>query len=86
MQTILRNADYTAQCLGTAQLIWALTEGGRHSSVGITNDYVLEGLAFEPCWKLDFPDQSRPAPMPIQPPVHRVPSPFAGSKAAGAWR
>ena len=54
--------------------------------VGIATRYWLDDPAFEPRWKRDFPDTSRPAPWPTQHPVQKVPRLFPGGKAADAWR
>jgi hypothetical protein len=59
---------------------------GRDSSVGIATRYRLDGLMIESRWGRDFPHHSISALGPTQSPVKRVPGPFAGDKAAGAWR
>jgi hypothetical protein len=58
---------------------------GRDSSVGIATRYGLDGPEIESRWGRDFPQPSRPALGPTQPPVQWVPGLFPGSKAAGAW-
>jgi hypothetical protein len=60
---------------------------GPDSSVGIATRYGLDGPRIKSRWGWDFPQPSRPALGPTQPPIqlysgYRV---FPGSKAAGAW-
>jgi hypothetical protein len=45
----------------------------RDGVVGITTRYGLEGPGIESRWGRDFPNLSRPAPTPTQPPVQWVP-------------
>jgi hypothetical protein len=49
-----------------------LSHGGPGSSVGIVTDYGLDGPRFGSLWGRDFPNLSRPALGPTQPPVQRV--------------
>ena len=56
-----------------------------HSVVGIVIRYGLDGLVIESQRGREFPQPSRPALRPTQPPT-RVPVLFAGGKAVGAWR
>jgi hypothetical protein len=51
---------------------------GRDSVVGIATRYGLDGPAIESRWGRDFPQLSRPALGPIQPPVQWVPGLFPG--------
>ena len=46
---------------------------GRDSSVGIATRYGLDGPEIESRWERDFPQPSRPALGPTQPPVQGVP-------------
>ena len=57
---------------------------GRNSSVGIATRYGLDDPGIESRWGRDFPNPSRPALGPSQPPIKWVPVLIAGSKAAGA--
>jgi hypothetical protein len=57
----------------------------RDSSVGIATRYGLDGPGIESRWRRDFPQPSRPAVGPTQPPVQWVSGPLPGGKAAGAW-
>jgi hypothetical protein len=63
-----------------------LLHGGRNSSVGIATRYGLEGPWIDCRWGRDFPQPSRPALWPTQPPMQWVPASFPGSKTAEAWR
>jgi hypothetical protein len=53
---------------------------GRDSSVGIATRYGLDGLGIESRWGRDFPQPSRPALGPTQPPVQWVPCLFPRGK------
>jgi hypothetical protein len=53
--------------------IRSLDTSGPGSSVGIATGYGLDGPGIEPRWGRDFPQLSRPALGPTQPPVQRVP-------------
>jgi hypothetical protein len=57
----------------------------RDSVVGIATRYGLDGPGIESRWGRDFPQPSKPALGPRQPPVQWVPGLFPGGKAAGAW-
>jgi hypothetical protein len=59
---------------------------GRDSVVDIAIRYQLDGPGMESRWGRDFPHPSRPALVPIQPPIQWVPGLFPGGKVAGAWR
>jgi hypothetical protein len=50
-----------------------LSRVGRDSVVGIATCYGLEGPGIESRWGRDFPQLSRPAPGPAQPPIQWVP-------------
>jgi hypothetical protein len=56
-----------------------------NSVVGIASRYGLDGLGIESRWGRDFPQPSRPALGPTQPPVQWVQGLFPGGKAAWAW-
>jgi hypothetical protein len=58
---------------------------GRNSSVGIATRYGLDGPGIEFRWGRDFPQPSRSALGPTQPPIQWVPGLFPGGKAAWAW-
>jgi hypothetical protein len=64
--------------------IITLTGTGRIALVGIATCYGLYGTGFEPQWRRDFPDPSRPVPRPTQPPVEWLAVPFPRGAAAGA--
>ena len=49
------------------------SNGGRDSAVGIATRYGLDGPGIESRWGRDFPQPSRPALGPTQPPVQWVP-------------
>jgi hypothetical protein len=57
------------------------TIGGGHISVSIATRYGLEGPGIDSRWGRDFPQLSRPALEPTQPPIQWVPVLFPG-----AWR
>jgi hypothetical protein len=71
-------------CLGLVSKLTFCTLG-RDSIVGIATRYELDGPGIESLWGWDFPQPSRPALGPTQPPVQWVPGLFPGGKAAGAW-
>ena len=48
-------------------------DGGRDSSVGIATRYGMDGPGIESRWGRHFPNPSRPALGPTQPPVQWVP-------------
>jgi len=48
--------------------------------------YGLDGPGIESRWRRDFPQLSRPALWPTQPPVQWFPGSFPEVKAAGTWR
>jgi hypothetical protein len=47
--------------------------GSHNSEVGIVTRYGLDGPGIESHWGRDFPDLSRPALKPTQPPVQWIP-------------
>jgi hypothetical protein len=53
-------------------------ESGPGSSVSIVTGYGLDRPGIETRWGRDFPQLSRPALGPTQPPVQRVPGPYRG--------
>jgi hypothetical protein len=53
------------------------------SSVGITNDYGLDGPGIESRWGREFSHTSSPAPGPTQPPVQWIPGFSPGVKLPG---
>jgi transposase-like protein len=58
-----------------------------HSLVGIATRYGLGSSEIVYQWRRDFPNLSRPALGPAQPPIQSVPGlSGVGGKAAGAWR
>jgi hypothetical protein len=59
--------------------------GGWDSVVCIATRYALDGLGIESRWRRDFPQQSRPALGPTQPPAQWVLVLFPRGKAARAW-
>jgi hypothetical protein len=59
---------------------------GRYSSVGITIRYGLDGQRIESRWGRSFPQPSRPALGPTQPPLQWAPSLFPEDKATRVWR
>jgi hypothetical protein len=58
---------------------------GRDSVVGIATRYELDGPGIESRWERDFPQPSRLALGPTQPPIKWVPGLYPGDKAAGTW-
>jgi len=48
--------------------------------------YVLDGPEIESRWRRDFPNLSKPALVPTQPPVQWLLGLLLGGKATGAWR
>jgi hypothetical protein len=60
--------------------------GGWDSVFSIATRYGLDGPGIECRWERDFPNPSRPALGPTQPPVKLVRVVFAWSKATGTWR
>jgi hypothetical protein len=81
---------FTTKILNTKCVPWFSLEQFSHrdrdSSVSIATHYGLDGHGIESQWGRDFPQPSRAALGPIQPPVQWVPYLFPGGKAAGAWR
>jgi hypothetical protein len=59
---------------------------GRDIVVGIETSYGLDGMGIESRWSQSFPQPSKCALEPSQPPIQRIPVLFRGGKAAGTWR
>ena len=55
----------------------------RDSSFGIATHYGMDGPGIEYRWGRDFPQQSRPAVGPTQPPIQWVPGVFPRVKRPG---
>ena len=64
-------------------MLESLNKRGRDSSVDIATRYGLDGPGIESRWGRDFPQPSRPALGPTQPPVKWVPGFFPGVKRPG---
>ena len=63
-------------------------EAGQGIFVGMATRYGMWGSEFEPRWRQEIflsPHSSRPALVPIEPPVQCVPENFLGGKSARAW-
>jgi hypothetical protein len=75
---------YVLYCLQKKIIFRTRPEVGRDSSVGIATHYGLDGPGIESRWGRDFPQPSRRALGPTQPPIQWVPGLFPGGKAAGA--
>ena len=63
--------------LRSSKLAFSKREG-RESVNGIVTGYGLDGPGIESWWARVFPNPSRPALEPTQPPVHCVPAVFPG--------
>jgi hypothetical protein len=69
--------------LSSQATIWIV---GRDRVGNIATHYRLDGPGIESRWGWDFPQPSRPALGPTQPPIQWIPGLFSGDKAAGVWR
>jgi hypothetical protein len=67
-------------------LLSPIRNSGPDSSVGIATRYGLNGLEIESRWRRDFPQPSRSAVGPTEPPVQWVAGLLPEDKAAGGWR